>query len=113
MNSGLLPLVATSLALTLTAYQPAFSTTPVIGSDDTIKKRPFIFGPPSLTTPKSRPREGTTTTFADLAPVIPNRYLFMTSGGSFPRESPSRSTFSDPVGIDVALLSLLLLFQPS
>src|ERR1700733_9298821 len=115
MNSGLFPLVATSFALTLTAYQPALSRTPVIGSDETIRYLPLVFPAPSLTTPKSSPREGSTTTFVDLAPVIPKRYLSITSGGSFPRESPGRPSFffksTDKRGL-LLLLPLLLLFQP-
>ena len=91
MNSGLFPLVATSFALTFTAYQPALSLTPVIGSDETMRYLPLVFCAPSLTTPKSSPSAGSTTILLDLAPVIPKRYLSMTSGGSFPRESLGRS----------------------
>jgi hypothetical protein len=57
----------------------------VIGSDETMRNRP-----PALTTPKSRPRDGSTTTSSERAPVIPKRYFDMTSGGSFPSESRFR-----------------------
>src|SRR2546422_2037722 len=82
MKLALFPLVATSLALTTTAWRPAFLAMPVTGSEETMRN-PLR----SFTTPKSRPTPGRTTSSSEGAPVMSRMYLVSNAGGSFPSES--------------------------
>src|SRR2546426_10809947 len=96
MKPALLPLVATSLALTTTACHPAFFATPVTGSEETMRN-PLR----SFTTPKSSPTLGDRTSSFDFAPVILKTYFRRSSGGSFPSASFKLSWLGEGEGLGV------------